>query len=172
MLVNVFREYNVNRIFLSCLGLWPFQFVSMAFFVKLLNQLWNRNKFRRLYEVMEDHWNVFTNNLEVRILKSYSHISHKFTVSYSILIYVMMSMFIMIPSLGPMLLDIVLPLNKSRPRNIALYNEFGIDRDKYFVPIFLYTSLIITTGMSIMVAVDTMHVACTAHACSLFQLIG
>lgn len=25
MLVNILREYNINKIFLSCLGLWPFQ---------------------------------------------------------------------------------------------------------------------------------------------------
>lgn len=84
----------------------------------------------------------------------------------------MMSMFITIPSLGPMLLDIVSPLNKSRPRHIAIYSEYGIDQDKYFLPIFLYTSVMITVGMTIMVAADTMHIACTAHACSLFQLIG
>ncbi|XP_077261760.1 odorant receptor Or2 isoform X2 [Temnothorax americanus] len=216
MLVNILREYNVNRIFMSCLGLWPSQpkltkrllsmfcfileisylpfeiltlyihrhsgqiifeclyqmVITAAFLVKLLNQLWNRDKFRRLYEIMEDHWNVFTSDLEVRILKSYSHISQIFTMSYSILIYFMMSMFITIPSLGPILLDIVLPLNKSRPRHIAIYSEYGIDQDKYFVPIFLYTSVMITVGMTIMVAVDTMHIVCTAHACSLFQLIG
>jgi len=84
----------------------------------------------------------------------------------------MMSMFIMIPSLGPMLLDVVLPLNKSRPRNIPIYSEYGIDQNKYFVPIFLYAAMIIVVGMTIMIAVDTMHIACTAHACSLFQLIG
>ncbi|KAG5330349.1 OR22C protein, partial [Acromyrmex charruanus] len=216
MLVNLLREYNVNRIFLSCLGLWPFQHklarcllpifcfileisylpfeiltlyihrysgqivfeslyqmvVTMAFLIKLLNQIWNRDKFRRLYEIMENHWNIFTNDLEVQILKSYSHVSQKFTVSYSILMYIMMSMFITIPSLGPMLLDVVLPLNKSRLRNIAIYSEYGIDQDKYFVPIFLYTSIMITVGITIMVAVDTMHIACTSHACSLFQFIG
>ncbi|KAG5309530.1 OR9A protein, partial [Acromyrmex insinuator] len=216
MLVNLLREYNVNRIFLSCLGLWPFQHklarrllpifcfileisylpfeiltlymhrysgqiifeslyqmvVTMAFLIKLLNQIWNRDKFRHLYEIMENHWNIFTNDLEVQILKSYSHVSQKFTVSYSILMYIMMSMFITIPSLGPMLLDVVLPLNKSRLRNIAIYSEYGIDQDKYFVPIFLYTSIMITVGITIMVAVDTMHIACTSHACSLFQFIG
>ncbi|CAL1688041.1 unnamed protein product [Lasius platythorax] len=216
MLVNILREYNINRIFLSCLGLWPFQrklarhslpmfcfileisylpfeiitlymhrdsgqmifeclyqmVVTLAFLVKLLNQLWNRSKFRRLYETMENHWNIFTNDIEVRIMKNYSGISQKFTVSYSILIYVMMSMFITIPSLGPMLLDIVLPLNESRPRHFAVYAEYGIDQNKYFVVIFLYTTIMITVGMTIMVAVDTMHIACTAHACSLFQVIG
>ncbi|XP_028047003.1 uncharacterized protein LOC105837982 isoform X3 [Monomorium pharaonis] len=146
--------------------------ISTAFLIKLLNQIWNRNKFRRLYESMEDHWNIFSNDVEVQVLRNYSYISHKFTLFYSILTYTMMSMFIIIPSIGPMLLDILLPLNKSRPRNVAIYSEYGVDKDKYFVPIFLYTSLIIIFGMAIFVSVDSMHIACTAHACSLFQLIG
>ncbi|XP_050463971.1 odorant receptor Or2-like [Cataglyphis hispanica] len=216
MLVNILREYNINRIFLSCLGLWPFQrklakcllpmfyfvlelsylpfeirtlymhrhnkqmifeclyqiTVTLAFLVKLLNQLWYRSKFQHLYETMENHWNIFTNELEVQIMKTYSAIAHKFSVSYSILVYVMMSMFIIIPSLGPMLLDIVLPLNESRPRHFAVYAEYGVDQNKYFVEIFLYTTIMITMGITIMVSVDTMHVACTAHACSLFQVVG
>ncbi|KAL6427566.1 hypothetical protein ACFW04_008805 [Cataglyphis niger] len=216
MLVNILREYNINRIFLSCLGLWPFQrklarcllpmfyfvfeisylpleirtlymhrhnkqmifeclyqiSVTLAFLVKLLNQLWYRSKFQHLYETMENHWNIFTNELEVQIMKTYSAIAHKFSVSYSILVYVMMSMFIIIPSLGPMLLDIVLPLNESRPRHFAVYAEYGVDQNKYFVEIFLYTTIMITIGISIMVSVDTMHVACTAHACGLFQIVG
>lgn len=32
---------------------------------------------------MNDHWNIFTNDLEVRILKDYSIISQKFTIFYS-----------------------------------------------------------------------------------------
>ncbi|XP_070165311.1 odorant receptor Or2-like isoform X1 [Polyergus mexicanus] len=216
MLVNILREYKINRMFLSWLGLWPFQHklarhslpmfcfvlelsylpfeiitlyihrdnkqmifeclyqmvVTLAFLVKLLNQLWYRSKFQRLYETMENHWNIFTNEFEVRIMKTYSGTSQKFTVSYSMLIYVMMSMFIIIPTLGPMLLDIVLPLNESRSRHFAVYAEYGIDQNKYFVEIFLYTTIMITVGMAIMVSVDTMHIACTAHACSLFQVVG
>lgn len=84
----------------------------------------------------------------------------------------MMSMFITIPTLTPMLLDIALPLNESRPRQLAIYAEFGVDMDEYFMPIFFYTTFMIATGISIMVAADTMHMACTAHACGLFQLIG
>lgn len=84
----------------------------------------------------------------------------------------MSTMFITIPSLGPILLDIVLPLNESRPRHLAIYAEYGIDQNKYFVGIFLYTTIMIMVGLTIMVAADTMHIACTAHACSLFQVIG
>lgn len=84
----------------------------------------------------------------------------------------MMSMFITIPTLTPIMLDMWLPLNESRPRQLAIYAEFGVDQDKYFVPIFFYTNIMIAVGISIMVAADTVHMACTAHACSLFQMIG
>ncbi|XP_032686785.1 odorant receptor 63a-like isoform X3 [Odontomachus brunneus] len=89
-----------------------------------------------------------------------------------VLIYSMTAMFVTIPVLMPTLLDILLPLNESRSRQIAVFAEFGVDKDKYFFPIFFYTTVMIINGISIMVAADTMHVACTAHACSLFQLIG
>ncbi|KAL0117368.1 hypothetical protein PUN28_010303 [Cardiocondyla obscurior] len=71
-----------------------------------------------------------------------------------------------------MLLDVLLPLNKSRPKNIATFTDYGVDQDEYFVPIFLYTSLMIVVGITILVATDTMHVSCTVHACGLFQIIG
>ncbi|EFN79859.1 hypothetical protein EAI_11065 [Harpegnathos saltator] len=83
-----------------------------------------------------------------------------------------MSMFITIPTLTPSLLDILLPRNESRPRQLAIYAEFGVDKDEYFAPIFSYTSIMIIVGISIMVAADTMHMACTAHACGLFHMIG
>ncbi|XP_077261919.1 odorant receptor 63a-like [Temnothorax americanus] len=216
MLVHVLREYNVNKILLSRLGLWPFQsklvrnslpmfclifeisyypfeilmlydhrddaqmvfegcyqfVISTAFIVRLWNEIWNRDKFRRLYEAMNDHWDIFTNELEVRVLKNYSVISRKFTIFYSTMMYLLSSMFVIIP-LTPTFLDIVLPLNESRPRILAIDVEFRVDTDEYFVPIFCYTTAIIVVGISIMmVGADTMHFTCTTHACSLFSIIG
>ncbi|XP_071626811.1 uncharacterized protein [Temnothorax longispinosus] len=215
MLVHVLREYNVNKILLSRLGLWPFQsrlvrnslpmfclifeisyypfeilmlydhrddaqmvfegcyqfVISTAFIVRLWNEIWNRDKFRRLYEAMNDHWDIFTNELEIRVLKNYSVISRKFTIFYSTMMYLLSSMFVIIP-LTPTFLDIVLPLNESRPRILAIDVEFRVDTDEYFVPIFCYTTAIILVGISIMVGADTMHFTCTTHACSLFSIIG
>jgi len=85
--------------------------------------------------------------------------------------YLMSSMFIMIP-LTPIFLDIVLPLNQSRPRVLAITVDLRLDTDEYFAPVFCYTTAIIVVGMSIMVAADTMHFACTMHACSLFSIVG
>jgi len=86
------------------------------------------------------------------------------------LMYVMMSGFIVIP-LTPAFLDIVLPLNESRPRFLAIEVEFRVNKDEYFLLFFCYTTAIIVVGISIMVSVDAMHITCTAHACSLFAAV-
>lgn len=85
-------------------------------------------------------------------------------------IYVMMSIFIITP-LKPIFLDVILPLNESRPRIFAIEVEFRVDKNEYFLPISCYTTLMIVVGINIMVAVDAMHVTCTAHACSLFAAV-
>ncbi|XP_020295042.1 uncharacterized protein LOC109860396 [Pseudomyrmex gracilis] len=215
MLKNFLREYNLNRIFLSNIGLWPFQkkcvrtllytfcfllelsycpfevlllydhwddtqtifeggyqiVMLVSFFVRLLNEFWNRKKVIQLYQVIDNHWNIFTNDIEVRVLKNYSMLSRKFTKYYSLLMYSMMSGFIVIP-LKPVFLDIILPLNDTRPRFLAFEVEFRINTDKYFLLCFVYTTAITIVGISIMVSVDAMRIACTAHACSLFMAVS
>lgn len=73
--------------------------------------------------------------------------------------------------LTPILLDIVMPLNESRPRIFAIEIEFRMNKDDYFLPIFCYTTVAIVMGVNIVMAVDAMHIACTAHACSLFAAV-
>ncbi|KAL6445878.1 hypothetical protein ACFW04_000933 [Cataglyphis niger] len=214
MLANFLREYKINRLYLSIMGLWPFQSwltrillqtfyflfeisycpfeilllynhwgnvqmifegcyqfaISISFLVRMINEFFNYNKFRQLYKAIDEHWDIFTSDVEVQVLKDYSDLSRKFTKYYSILLYVMTSGFVVVP-LTPMFLDIVLPLNESRPRFLAIEVEFRVDKDKYFVPIFCYTSAIIIVGMTIIVSVDTMHITCTTHACSLFAAV-
>jgi len=84
--------------------------------------------------------------------------------------YVLMSGFLIIP-LTPVFLDIVSPLNESRPRFLAIEVEFRMNKNEHFLSLFIYITAIIVIGMSIMVAVDAMHVTCTAHACSLFAAV-
>ncbi|XP_072760098.1 odorant receptor 42b-like isoform X2 [Anoplolepis gracilipes] len=120
---------------------------------------------------MDEHWNIFTNEIEVQILKEYSMLSRNFTKYYSMLMYGLMSGFIVIP-LTPIFLDIVLPLNESRPRFLAIEVEFRLNKNEYFLPLFCYTTILILVGMNIVVSVDAMHVTCTAHACSLFAAVG
>jgi len=63
--------------------------------------------------------------------------------------YVLMSRFLIIP-LTSVFLDIVSPLNKSRPRFLAIEVKFRMDKNEHFLSLFIYTIAIIVIGMSIM----------------------
>ncbi|KAG5330351.1 OR67A protein, partial [Acromyrmex charruanus] len=215
MLVHVLREYNVNKILLSHLGLWPLQnkFVrrwlpisylvihisslpfeiltlhdqlknirrvfenfhyivsSILFIIKLSNEFLNHDKIRYLYKAMENHWNIFTDEFEMRILKNYSILSQKFALIYAGALYSITITYLMVP-IKPILLDVILPLNESRPRFFMLSIEYKIDKDKYFVPLFFYNIIVVVTGVAILIGVDAMYVTRTIHACSLFSIIG
>ncbi|KAH0952955.1 Or9e9 [Eciton burchellii] len=216
MLENLLREYNINRIFLSSVGLWPFQnkilknvlrtfcflleisyysfeamllydhwndaqmvfegcyqiVVSTYFLIRIVNEFCNHEKLWKLYRMIDEHWSMFTSDLEVRILKNYSLVSRKFVIYYSISMYACMSGFIIIP-LTPIFLDVMLPLNESRPRFLAVkVSEFRLDVDEHFMLIFCYSIAITVIGITVTVGVDAMHIACTTHACSLFALVS
>ncbi|XP_077266615.1 uncharacterized protein LOC143899819 isoform X2 [Temnothorax americanus] len=149
-----------------------YQFILLtAFIARALHDIWNRDKLQQLYITIDKHWDIFTNDTEVCVLKNYSLLSRKFTKYYATIIYLMCSVSLTVP-LTPLLLDIVIPLNESRPRFFLMEVEFRVDKKDYFVPIFCYTTTVVMVGMTIMVGVDAMHVICTAHACSLFVAIS
>jgi len=41
------------------------------------------NQLRRLYKAIDQHWDIFTNDMEIQIMKDYSMLSRKFTKYYS-----------------------------------------------------------------------------------------
>ncbi|XP_011700854.1 PREDICTED: uncharacterized protein LOC105457716, partial [Wasmannia auropunctata] len=144
--------------------------MSTSFIGRQLNGLWNYDKLLRLYKAIDQHWDIFTNDMEVQIMKNYSMLSRKFTKYYSMLMCSIMSILTLTP-LTPVLLDTVMPLNESRPRFFAIEIAARMNKDDYFLPNFCYTTIVIVIGASIVMSVDAMHVACTAHACSLFAVI-
>ncbi|XP_071625439.1 uncharacterized protein [Temnothorax longispinosus] len=157
MLENFLREYNTNSILLSTTGLWPFQnklvknliwtfyflielsyypleilllydhsddaqlifdgcfqvLISTSFVARLLNGILNYDKLRWMCETIDEHWNIFTDDIEIRVMKEYSMLSQKLVKLYLTIVSI----------------------------NITL-------------------------------SVETMHIACTAHACSLFAAVS
>ncbi|XP_071625432.1 uncharacterized protein [Temnothorax longispinosus] len=215
MLENFLREYNINRILLTTIGLWPYQdklvrnllwtfcfllaishypfeillfydhpddaqlifeggyqiLVLTDFIIRHLKDVLNRDKMRWLYEAMDKHWNIFTDDIEIRIMKEYSTLSRTIVKFFTMYAFALLLAIIIIP-LTPVFLDIIIPLNESRPRFFAMEIEFRVNKDDYFLPIFFYTSALIVANTLIMLGVDTMHIACTAHACGLFAAVS
>ncbi|XP_071625426.1 uncharacterized protein [Temnothorax longispinosus] len=145
--------------------------ISTSFVARHLNGILNYDKLRWMCETIDEHWNIFTDDIEIRVMKEYSMLSRKLVKFYLILLYITLLVLIITP-LTPILLDIVMPLNESRPRFFVIEVEFRVNKDEYFLPIFCYITVLAIVSINITVSVDTMHIACTAHACSLFAAVS
>ncbi|GAB1867902.1 Odorant receptor [Camponotus japonicus] len=212
---NLLRYYSRNQIFLSQMGIWPYQHrmikillpcflviaeasvfgtqilllhntwgdMSMAVegivnmilltgaTTKLLNIAINNNKLQYLLQLMDRHWRLFHSECELHILRYYANIAQKLTNYYSVYINIFVAMFMSIP-LMPKILDVIIPLNESRPSIYVIAGDWGVDKEKYYYPILLHSYLAVVVTIRIMVHVDTMYMVCVLHGCSLFNAIG
>ncbi|XP_011700850.1 PREDICTED: uncharacterized protein LOC105457712 [Wasmannia auropunctata] len=159
---------NAQLVFDGC-----FQILGSTHFIaRHLNGVFNFDKLRWIYETIDEHWNIFTNDIEVQVMKEYSMSSRKFVKYYSILFFFTLWVVCVLAPLSPIFLDVIMPLNESRTRFFLVEVEFRVNKQDYFIPIFCYTTIVLMVGMTIMVGVDATHIVCTAHACSLFAAIS
>ncbi|KYM76330.1 hypothetical protein ALC53_13357 [Atta colombica] len=88
-----------------------------------------------------------------------------------IMIYSLMSLYMLIP-VTPQLLDLFIPLNKSRSYKYLFDIDYSFDREVYYYPVLLHSYLTTVLTMSLMVITDTSYMSFAQHACSLFAAIG
>ncbi|XP_019884004.1 uncharacterized protein LOC109610211 isoform X1 [Camponotus floridanus] len=212
---DILRYYHVNKIFMSQIGVWPYQnrairiliptvltFIDISYvaaemirmfdtwgdvdiaveciistiivfacFTKLFNLSFRINEMRYLFSLIEYHWQVFNNSTDVEILQNYVVFGRKVVIFYSIYVYVSMILYLLMP-MSPQILDIMMPLNESRPRKFLFEVEYRIDREKYYYLILFHSYVAVIGVMSIVVCADTTYIAYVQHGCSLFAAIG
>ncbi|XP_011637959.2 uncharacterized protein LOC105427760 [Pogonomyrmex barbatus] len=145
--------------------------ITIGGYVKLFVLVLNNKDIQRLLSLIDYHWRIFTHSLEIQIMHEYAIIGRKITISYAVLIYSLTSLYMLIP-ITPQLLDLLKPLNKSRPHKYLFDIDYSFDREVYYYPVLLHSYLTTVITMSVMIITDTIYMAFAQHACSLFAAIG
>nr|XP_012231786.1 PREDICTED: uncharacterized protein LOC105677626 [Linepithema humile] len=96
------------------------------------------------------------------------HVPVSFISAYC---YTILVLYVLIP-LIPRILDIVIPLNESRPLRHIYEAEYKVDKDKYYYPILLHAFISSVTTIGIILTIDSIYIVCVLHACSLFTAIS
>ncbi|XP_071567429.1 uncharacterized protein [Temnothorax nylanderi] len=138
---------------------------------KLINIVVNNDKFQRLLQLMNEHWEFFNSEYERHILRHYASIGQKVTSYFAVYFTITLVSYLLIP-LIPRILDIVIPLNESRPLAYIYQAEYRVDEEKYYYLIIFHTYIVSTITTTILFTVDTTYIVCALHACSLFTAIS
>ncbi|KYN05348.1 hypothetical protein ALC62_03633 [Cyphomyrmex costatus] len=172
------RNYKIYRIILKTLGLWPYEqtyltwlhkvlFISI-FLTFLLAQLYIE-QLKILLEQIQNDWNSLQDKLETDIIEKYACNMRLFAIA--MMVYCQISLFLCgLFELFPLILNVVLPLNESRPFHLIALTEYFVNQEKYIRYLLLHEMLIGYIAMYTLWGICVILVMYMMHACALFKI--
>ncbi|XP_012060828.1 PREDICTED: uncharacterized protein LOC105624075 [Atta cephalotes] len=117
------------------------------------------------------NWNALETSEEYNIMRKYAKNGRRYSLGYSLYCFVALYLFLSM-SLIPQLLDVVLPLNKSRSILLTYPGYYFVDEREYFFYIFFHAIVAWEIAMTGIVAHDCIFVTYVEHVCSMFAVVG
>ncbi|XP_048265906.1 uncharacterized protein LOC105665636 [Bombus terrestris] len=172
----------------------PHLIAAITSIVKILNVHFNRENFRKLFEFVRKQWEELKLTNDLRVLEEVTIQGSKMAQLYrsrlsclnfsitvllcrSIIIIsdtllIFMVLFLLVPLLFP-ILDVVLPLNETRPRQqLFRVNYIFFDHEEYFFYIYLQLAWGSVIVVMIIVTVDSLYILIIHHSSGLFAVCG
>lgn len=87
------------------------------------------------------------------------------------LVAIVLLSYMLIPML-PAVLDLINPLNESRPKSPLYMVELYIDQDKYFYSVLTHAYITSLAGIIPLFGTDSLFSSCTHHACGMIKILG
>ncbi|XP_036144401.1 odorant receptor 13a [Monomorium pharaonis] len=145
--------------------------LSIVAVLKMYTFQFNVHTIKDLTRHLFCDWKELHTSEEYEIMKSYAANSRRFSVIYSVYYYFGVYVFISM-SLIPQVLDIVLPLNESRPMLPVYPGYYFVDEKKYFFYIFSHAMMAWEIAVTVIISHDCMLLTYIEHVCSIFALVG
>nr|AXM05189.1 odorant receptor [Campoletis chlorideae] len=135
--------------------------------LKCFTTSYHANKLVKLMAHMDRDWKSRVDADGTKVLHHWAERGRILAKGYALYLFIGGTLYVCAP-LVPFFLDVVKPLNESRPREFLFRTEYYVDQDQYFVPIFLHALTTTSVSMVIVAACDTMYSAFIHYACAVF----
>ncbi|XP_031778221.1 uncharacterized protein LOC100463238 isoform X1 [Nasonia vitripennis] len=143
----------------------------MTIYLKFLTSVFYEEKLRVVYDNIAKNWQLIKDVNEVNILVQYSENGRFLTIGYIMYIIAACLAYILLP-MAPILLDVFVPLNQSRPRFYILGGEyFIIDKVEDYGKVYMFDVLAVIVSVWLICAVDSMYAASIEHCLGLFAIV-
>ncbi|KAL6268713.1 hypothetical protein P5V15_001841 [Pogonomyrmex californicus] len=121
---------------------------TVTFTAKFTSLIYHFQKFKSLLQQIRDDW-TNVSSVAKQIFTKYSKLTWKFTLIYAVSVISFVTSYALLALINP-LLDIVCPLNVTRPRKFMHPVEFLVDQKKYYILLmsmyYAYVVIFISTG--------------------------
>ncbi|XP_071571162.1 uncharacterized protein [Temnothorax nylanderi] len=149
----------------------PPHMLTVMILVKIFTYQFNSRKIKDLTDRLFVDWDMIQTKEEHDIMKKYAQNGRWYALTYGSYVYVSTISFTT-TSLVPRILDVVFPLNTSRPVMLAYPAYYFVDENQYFYYIFLHMLITSSVCMTGLIAHDSMFFVYVEHICGLFAIVG
>ncbi|KAL0127077.1 hypothetical protein PUN28_005416 [Cardiocondyla obscurior] len=174
MEINQNHYYDVVKRFLRLVGQWPYQKRKESLFFLIFALFFDANVLFTQIKYLTDHlyvdWNFLESEEERDIMRKYAENCRWHVLIYSSYVYISTVSFTT-TSLVPRILDIIFPLNDSRPIMLAYPAYYFVDENEYFYYIIFHMIICAIMCLTALIAHDIMFFTYVEHICGLFAVV-
>ncbi|CAK9815525.1 Odorant receptor Or2 [Anthophora plagiata] len=159
-------EKNMDAV-IECL---PNSIAAATSIVKLLNVHMNRKNFKKMYDFVTREWEQLKLHDELHVLEDITAQGGKLAQLYRNTLLSCMVLFLLIPLLFPFM-DIVLPLNETRPRKQGFrVNYLLFDQENYFFSVYFQLAWGAIVVVMIIITLDSLYMIIIHQASGMFAV--
>ncbi|XP_039307274.1 uncharacterized protein LOC105204982 isoform X2 [Solenopsis invicta] len=157
------HEFIVNGV--------PALLIKLGILNSLHLRIGNVDKVKILFDRISKDWALQKTHGEIKIMREHAEFSRLVTFFCTILSYIgMMGYCIWLCT--PEILNVLMPMNESRPRRTPFKDEFFLDEERYVILIRSHTCFVLLTLPIIFVTGFTLFMTLTQHVCGMCKLLG
>ncbi|KYN33057.1 hypothetical protein ALC56_12691, partial [Trachymyrmex septentrionalis] len=160
-----FKIARFSSFFMNVMNKWYFTLVIIC----VMSLSCNLFRVKYLLKQIKLDWNSIKDDSEIRILQKYEN-ENRFLSLISSFVVAIAIFFIIIIELIPVVLDVVTPMNKSRPRKVKIDFEFFIDEEQYFYIYLIYEIITLIIETFTILATTTLSFTLIRHCCATFKI--
>ncbi|XP_026826465.1 uncharacterized protein LOC105286198 isoform X10 [Ooceraea biroi] len=167
------QYFNLNRILLQSIALWPLQqskLVRLQFIISwtiLVSAIMCQLK--DLMEQLHYACTKLRDKNEIAIIQEYGRTANRVTAACVVLVGITKLAFWAVQIAIPYL-DNVAPINGYRPRRLYIDVEYFIDQEKYYYVILIHMNAALFIGILTVLATGTLMLMFFQHACGMFKI--
>ncbi|XP_076547711.1 uncharacterized protein LOC143306002 [Osmia lignaria lignaria] len=161
-------EKDINAV-LECM---PHLTASISTMIKILNGHLNKENFRKLYQLMIEEWELLKLNDELQVLDKITERGSKLAHLYRSTLLGCLAIFLTVPLLPP-LLDVIVPLNETRPRQqLMKVNYLVFDEREYFYMVYFQLATAAFIAVTGIITMDSLYMTIIHYNSGLFAVCG
>ncbi|XP_031786358.1 uncharacterized protein LOC100384869 isoform X3 [Nasonia vitripennis] len=145
--------------------------LSIGCIAKFITTFRAEDNIKLLFSRIAKQWASITDKTECKILADNIKVCHPLCTFYKVIAFFALVTYACLPSFGPVIMNILSPLNETRRKRLPAPAEYFVDEEKYFYVLFSHGMICYMLVCALYVIIDCMYSCIVHHTVGLVGIV-